>query len=93
MACTIRMEHIETGQTYLAVDLVVGFHIRDFKSHHDEGGFQMRPEFLTTLASICYSTIRGIIFERAAGTRLQSWPLPVVDPVTLVSGMVEADGN
>jgi len=88
IACTIKMEHSHTNQIYLAVDLVVGFHIRDFDDHRDETAFQMRPEFATTLASICYSTMRGIIFERAAGTRLQSWLLPIVDPASLVRGII-----
>lgn len=40
--------------------------------------------FGSTLASIAYSTIRGIIFTRTQGTSLGSVVLPVIDPKKLM---------
>ncbi len=41
-------------------------------------------DFLATLFSITYSTARGILFDKCAGTYLSKAILPIIDPAKLV---------
>ncbi|HKJ68551.1 MAG TPA: hypothetical protein VKA68_11385 [bacterium] len=50
----------------------------------DEEHIDIPEPFLTTLLSLTYSTIRGILIERLKETKLEKFVLPVIDPSTLL---------
>ena len=59
----------------------------DFVETTDDNGtlsYKTDAMMATTLLSIAYSTIRGIIFTRTQGTSLGTVILPVVDPKALM---------
>lgn len=55
------------------------------KSASEENGFLIDGMLGSTLVSIAYSTVRGIIFTRTQGTSLGSVILPVIDPKKLMN--------
>jgi len=43
-----------------------------------------QPQLAATLTSIAYSTARGILWARLAGTPLEGFALPIIDPMRLL---------
>ena len=62
-------------QFYFLIDNIGDF-INDENVH---------PSIVSTVLSIAYSTLRGIILERTSGTLLGSVILPIVNPAKLLS--------
>jgi len=50
----------------------------------DEQEISIPAEFLTTLISLSYSTTRGIILAKGAGTILEKAIIPIIDPHKLL---------
>lgn len=53
----------------------------------------IHPQLVTTLLSIAYSTLRGIILERTSSTFLGAVILPVVSPLKLLKDENESSGK
>lgn len=53
----------------------------------------IHPELVTTLLSISYSTLRGIVLERTSSTFLGSVILPVVSPLKLLKDDNKSSGQ
>lgn len=56
----------------------------DTKGEDDKKSYTIDLLLGSTLVSIAYSTIRGIIFNRTQGTSLGSVILPIIDPKKLL---------
>jgi len=73
--------HSEEGKANFVIDF--HFHIDNLKNFYSINE-QNKPVFsgllVATLLGLSFSTARGIIFERLAGTSLKGMILPVVDP-------------
>lgn len=52
---------------------------------------QVHSKLANAIASISYSTARGIILSRFQGTALKDFVLPVIDPNTLINNHAEQD--
>lgn len=62
------------------------FHVEDLKEHAVIGadmGVDWNPYLANAIASITYSTSRGILMSRFQGTIMKDFILPVVDPNSL----------
>ncbi len=53
----------------------------------------VHPEIITSVLSLAYSTLRGIILERTCGTLLGSVILPIVNPLQLLKYGVKPDNK
>lgn len=60
------------------------FEIKDFKDLINDGRLHISRDSVVTFASISFSTLRGILYQRLTGTPLQNLALPVINPNTLV---------
>ena len=63
------------------------YHYEDLLDHtklNDDGSVDWNPYLANAIASITYSTSRGILLSRFQGTAMRDFILPVVDPNTLV---------
>lgn len=58
--------------------------LNDFKILVSESEIQLDSRLGATIVGIIYSTARGIIYSRTAGTVIQGVILPVVDPYSLL---------
>jgi hypothetical protein len=73
----------EATSTYHFVFL---FHVDDLKENAqlaEDKSMDWNPFLANAIASITYSTSRGILMSRVQGTVMQDFILPVVDPNTL----------
>jgi hypothetical protein len=62
------------------------FHVEDLREHTLEGedkNVDWNPFLANAIASITYSTSRGILISRFQGTVMKDFILPVVDPNSL----------
>ncbi len=62
------------------------FHVENLKEHAqplDDGTIDWNPFLANAIASITYSTARGILIARFQGTVMRDFILPVVDPNAL----------
>lgn len=62
------------------------FQVEDLGDHAklmEDGGVDMNPYLANAIASITYSTSRGILLSRFQGTVMKDFLLPVIDPNTL----------
>ena len=60
------------------------FEIQDFNELINNRKLYISREWVVTFASISFSTLRGILYQRLAGTPLQNVALPIINPNTLV---------
>lgn len=58
--------------------------LNDFVDTNEAAGNKIDGTLGSTLVSIAYSTVRGILFIRTQGTSLGVVTLPVVDPLKLI---------
>jgi len=58
------------------------FHVKDLESNSTD---DLNGDLARELLNISYATNRGIICARTEGTILSMFPLPVIDPSTLLS--------
>lgn len=68
------------------------FHVAELKDHAQlttEGIMDWNPYLANAIASITYSTSRGILMSRFQGTVMKDFILPVVDPNGLFDKKVE----
>lgn len=54
-----------------------------------EDDLAIDPTFVTTLGGVAYSTTRGMLMARAAGTILEGCILPIIDPTDLLGPFVD----
>ncbi len=66
---------------FFTVDNMEGLAIETDSKH-----LEIHPGLANAIASITYSTARGIILSRFQGTALCDFILPVIDPNTLLKG-------
>ncbi len=59
-------------------------HLKDHAVLLPGAGFDWNPTLANAIASITYSTSRGILLSRFQGTAMSSFILPVVDPNALM---------
>ena len=62
------------------------FHVEDLREHTlvgDDKSVDWNPFLANAIASITYSTSRGILISRFQGTVMKDFILPVVDPNSL----------
>lgn len=62
------------------------FHVENLSEHTiiaEDNGVDWNPFLANAIASITYSTSRGILISRFQGTVMKDFILPVVDPNTL----------
>jgi len=61
------------------------FHVEDLKEHTQTGEntIDWNPYLANAIASITYSTSRGILMSRFQGTVMKDFILPVIDPNSL----------
>lgn len=62
------------------------FHLESLNEHArfaDDGSIEWDPYLANAIASVSYSTARGILMARFQGTVMKDFILPVVDPNTL----------
>ena len=61
------------------------FHVEDLKEHAQTGESTVdwNPYLANAIASITYSTSRGILMSRFQGTVMKDFILPVIDPNSL----------
>lgn len=50
-----------------------------------DGGLELHPALVNALASITYSTSRGILLTRLQGTAFSNFILPVINPTQLIN--------
>jgi hypothetical protein len=70
------------------------YHFEDLLGHsslNESGDVDWNPYLANAIASITYSTSRGILLSRFQGTVLRDFILPVVDPNTLVTQKVSRE--
>jgi len=77
------------------------FHFRFFFNIDDLGDLMVEsppnpfpivdPNLAATLTSIAYSTARGMIWARTAGTPLEGFGLPIINPMKLLVESSQAD--
>lgn len=63
------------------------FHIENLQElavTKEENNISLQGGLGNALASICYSTTRGLLLARLKGTGLENFILPVIDPNTLL---------
>lgn len=82
---TVSIEKItdEAVGTYYFVFI---FQVEELGEHAklvEGGGFDVNPYLSNAIASITYSTSRGILISRFQGTALRDFLLPVIDPNSL----------
>lgn len=67
------------------ITLFFEFHVRGLeKIAFRENMMTIPTGFLIHLFDISYSTTRGILFDKCAGTYLSKLILPVIDPISLI---------
>ena len=63
--------------------------LQDFKIDNNAGETQLDARLGATILGIVYSTARGIVYTRTAGTALQGVILPVIDPAVLLTNEIK----
>lgn len=82
----------EATSTYHFVFL---FHVEDLRENarlDESNSMDWNPFLANAIASITYSTSRGILMSRVQGTVMQDFILPVVDPNTLWNKKLQDQG-
>lgn len=83
---TISKDKVE--EAHSSFHFVFIYHYEDLSSHTnllEDGVVDCNPYLANAVASITYSTARGILISRFQGTAMRDFILPVVDPNTLIS--------
>jgi hypothetical protein len=73
---------------HFEVRFMFSLHEIDFTTHPDEDPeyeyIQLPQGFLAALVGTAYSTSRGILFARTAGSQLHSYVLPIANPIAMM---------
>lgn len=83
---TISKDKVEEANS--SFHFVFMYHYEDLTDHAnllEDGLVDCNPYLANAIASITYSTARGILISRLQGTALRDFILPVVDPNSLIS--------
>jgi hypothetical protein len=78
----------QVAEAFCNYHFVFLFYLEDLKEHAqllDDGTIDWNPFLANAIASITYSTSRGILIARFQGTVMKDFILPVVDPNALWS--------
>jgi hypothetical protein len=76
--------------------LVFIYYFEDLPEHSklsENGAVDWNPYLANAIASITYSTSRGILISRFQGTVMRDFILPVVDPNTLVAKKLDPENE
>jgi hypothetical protein len=85
---TISNEDTNSEEATAAFSFVYIFHVENFKELAkviDDDTMDIHGGLSIALASIVYSTTRGVLMTRFQGTALADFILPIIDPQKLVS--------
>lgn len=85
---TISKENTNTEEATAAFSFVYIFHVENFKDLAkviNDDSLDIHGGLSNALASIVYSTTRGVLMTRFQGTALADFILPVIDPQQLVT--------
>lgn len=85
---TLSKEHTNSDEASAAFSFVYIFHVENFSELAKvmiDDTLDIHSGLSTALASIVYSTSRGILMTRFQGTALADFILPIIDPQKLVS--------
>jgi hypothetical protein len=77
----------KTSEATGSYHFVFIFHIEDLRDHtliSEDGSLEWNAYLANAIASITYSTSRGILLSRFQGTVMEDFILPVVDPNALL---------
>jgi hypothetical protein len=86
---TISLETVQ--EATCSYHFVFIFHVENIKEHTqlvEDGLIDWNPFMANAIASITYSTSRGILMSRFQGTIMKDFILPVVDPNALLQNKV-----
>jgi hypothetical protein len=74
-------------------DMYFHFSIANIEEHVTGTGkaLQVNAQLGATIMGIAYSTMRGVVLERTAGTFFQGTILPVLDPRAFLNASVQAN--
>lgn len=83
IVCTIevKIKILETGEDFAELIVENSFNISPLKEliNIDSNQYNIPIPILQTIASICGSTVRGILFERLRGSTIQNEVYPLID--------------
>lgn len=72
------------GKRLAQIATTTDFRIVNFEIFQSEGTIQIPPDFWVILVGLSYSTTRGALIAKGEGTQLAKYPMPVVNPSTLI---------
>jgi hypothetical protein len=78
----------EATCTYHFVFLFFVEELNEHAQRQEDGTIDWNPYLANAIASIAYSTSRGILLSRFQGTVMRDFMLPVVDPNTLLENKI-----
>jgi len=85
---TVSLEKTNVEEATAAFSFVYIFHVENFKDLAkvlDDDSLDIHGGLSNALASIVYSTSRGILMTRFQGTALADFILPIIDPQKLIA--------
>jgi len=90
----LRAKEDKTKKVLLYFDCAVHFRIDNFSEIiQDQPNMFINQSVEMTLVSISFSTIRGMLAARTAGTPFSYFILPIIDPSILVESRVRNEAN
>lgn len=81
----------EVQEATCSYHFVFIFHVENLNEHTqtlEDGAIDWNPYLANAIASITYSTSRGILMSRFQGTIMKDFILPVVDPNALLQNKI-----
>jgi hypothetical protein len=72
------MSHQEKPLVKAELNSYFDIHPKSLKSLYKDGNIVFTPPMLVQFASLCYGSIRGVIFAKTLGTSLNSYIVPPV---------------
>ncbi len=85
---TLSKENTNSDEATAEFSFVYIFHVENFSDLAkvmDDDSLDIHVGLSTALASIVYSTSRGVLMTRFQGTALADFILPIIDPQKLIS--------
>lgn len=78
------------GEKILEIESLNTFEIKDIKDLLivNEGAIEDKSGIIPTLVGVAIGTIRGMLVAKTAGTPLDKYPLPMVNPETLCENIL-----